>query len=341
MPDAVTMIRLVVEERAPLPMEQLVCAVRRAGEKIVALVGVRKRLDTVLTKESAIAAYLLPESALQLPATNGSSGWRWFSATRGSLVAIKTERNSPLPVAIRGFSVPDDADETTILSLKNKYESHFTDASHEEGVWRLDDILRTPKGGVRLTWTKPGDSATTGESFLSRADLDLADLREPHAVTMLRRNEQAAARTTMATQAVLIAVGLLLLLQVGLWGMGGVARWRESQLESSRAEAEQAEAESTLLSTLDRVTERRLPALERLAIINTSRPDNVTLTRATFTDGEVRVTGTAKSMGDLNTWLSALRKEPAFSAVETPSIRSAADRTTFELRITAKPAVRR
>ena len=339
--DAVTMIRLVVEERAPLPMEQLVSGVRRGGEKIAAFVGVKKRLDTILLKESETAAHLIPESVLPLPATTGFSGWRWFSAVRGSLVAIKTGDSASLPVAVRGFTAPDDVDDAALLSLKKQYESRMSDAPHEAGVWRLDDILRMPKGGVRFTWSNAGESGATGDSFLSQAEFDLADLREPQAVATLRRGEQTAARLTTATRAIFIAMAALVVLQVGLWGMRGVARWRESRLESSRAEADRAEAEATLLSTLDRVTERRLPALERLATLNISRPDSVTLTRATFTDGEVRATGTAKSMGDLNTWISVLRKEPAFSAVETPSIRSASDRTTFELRITAKPGVRR
>lgn len=335
--EAVAVAALAVEERAPLPTEQLVDGIRRAGGKLIAFVGVKKRLDAVIPKDSATAPHLIPEAALPPPPSD-FAGWRWFSAARGSLVAIKISAGSALPVATRGFTVPDDADDATILSLKKQYADSLKDAPHETGVWRLDDILRHPKGGARLAWS---NSDTAGESFLSAADLALADLRDSQTVLALRRNEQTSVRISFATKGLAVAAVVLMFSQIALWGMGGVARWRESQLEKSRPDAERAEAETTLLTTLDRVTERRLPALERLALINNSRPDGVTLTRATFADAEVRATGTARSMGELNTWLATLRKNPAFTAVETPSIRSASDRTTFELRVTAKPGTRR
>ena len=96
------------------------------------------------------------------------------------------------------------------------------------------------------------------------------------------------------------------------------------------------EARIALADTLDRVTSRRLPALEWLAAMNAPRPADITLSRAAFGDATVRATGRAGSMGSLNAWLAALRADKAFARVEAPVLRATGEQVNFELILTPR-----
>lgn len=330
--------RGAIEATAPFPEDQLVVAAVRGRTQVIALGGLQRRLAETLPAGVDTAAHVVPDAVLTPPEITPGA-WHWI-LTDGGITALRLG-DDHAPLALRGFPAPPpEADDHARLARRDALAATLTDAPHAAPLWRFRHATVEPGGRLRLHWRRVGapDDAPDHTATVAVATLDAADLRPAGRVAALRRDAATDARLRTAGRALAWLAALIAGLQAVGVGMSGLAALRESRLEADRDAADRVESRIALADTLDRVTSRRLPALEWLAAMNLSRPADITLARAAFADGAVTATGRAGSMGSLNVWLAALRADPAFATVETPVLRAAGDRVTFELRLAPRRA---
>lgn len=340
-PEAVAReVELALEILSPFPLSQLFYGYHWHVESAHALVfaAFRRRFSDDEQALWTDADRVVPHFVLAAT-LNPGTGRTVLLGDGASLTALHW--GEPGPIASRVATLPLAAEATEAERAAARTELLRTVGSVGAGV--IDLPLPVPMAGdaeePRALWAA-GDQMLT----LPLADGAALDVRDKGELAARRASQR---RARLLWRGFLTGVGLLALLAVGEGVLLGLGRWqagRVARVEAQQPAVDRIMSQQALATRIDELSTQRLRPFEMISLVTvagnpgTQKPASVQFIR-TVTSGlyTLEVEAQTKVGGDLAAYQAALRQNPAVASVEVAKHDLRDATTTFVLIITFKP----
>lgn len=346
--DVEALARGLVEEHAPLPLEQtswgyLVDHRGKAGPHLLYYAATRQSL---FGRKAENARDLRP--AAVLPAFVALAGLRFarrtcvFLEEAECVSAVLFEPGATVPnrIVSRFLSEAGTDAEPARDELARRIEGEQGETELLPGTVRVAEAVprgkgavfhleqRDPASGEWVSWKRTGID--------KEARLLAADVRDRETLGAGAR-KQASGKRILRVAAALIAATLLL----GALEIVQLLRGREAESLRERAEAREAQVErlqdiEAMAQSLEELLQGRFEPFDWLQAVNETRPEAVFFTSYALDDeGRIRINGQAPEVKILNEYIAALNEDPRLAEVEVGDTETDEDGVRFSLRAAA------
>ena len=313
--DAREFVRAWVENSSPMPVEKMRVGFARFGGAATIFAGIENRVFGGLdTAAVASADYLVAPSSLLL-----------FCGARDEKIILRSERAISLLEfengIIRNFWT-QSLSEDVAADLKS-----LRAAASSGGGERLCSILKVSLNGrayVKIAdfdeesfvASTPSEGAVS-EYQIAKKTLALLDVRDGNILKTLARKRRKSEMKALAFMSVPCAFALLLAGQVLLWVKESKLSALEAEVAELAPKAKAVEEQSERLAELRMFSQKRLRAIDSLAVINVPRTDQIRFLRVVQTSpSDLEIQGGAPTIGEVNSFLKSLRRMPEVRSAE-------------------------
>jgi len=341
------LVRGLVEEQAPLPIEQtswgyLADPHRKSGGPILYYAATRQSL---FGNKTEAAEDLTPTAVL--PSFAGLCGLRFskrtwvFLADRESLSAAFFEAGVSIPTRMisRFVSPETEAGEAEREKLRRRLAEEDTEADFLPGMVRIAEAKAKGKGVLfelerrekfGAPWTSWKKTGIDKEARLAAADVRDRDTLEKGA-----RVQTSAKRITQMAAVLVLSALALGALEVLQFQRGREAARLSALAESRQSQVERLQEIESMAQTLEEIFEGNFEPFDWMMAFNTPRPPTIHFNSFALDDaGNIRINGQAPEVKALNDFVAALQGDPRFEQVETGEVETDEDGVRFSLRAT-------
>lgn len=330
-------VQLSLESHSPLPLEQLAYGWRTdtTRQTLLYYATARERLRQAIDNAYERAGFLLPDFLLAPQKT--PDVWHWL-ATPGALTAVRfANTGDTLPAEIRSWPLDPGPSYTHATRANAERALREPSCPGTHAPQTLFWAGSTQGKGAQTLLAHWRAGATTSTATLPTDAAWNADVRERPWLARTRKNRDNIRRinkvllATAATWVLLAAAATA----VQIYKAGIQAE--ENRLEARQAEADALKAKAELVAQLDELEAGKMSFFDALATLNHSRPASILFEKAstdTKSKRQIQINGTASNTTQVNDYADALRKNKAFTKVETSRVNTGSGRSTFDLRVT-------
>ncbi len=341
------LVRGLVEEQAPLPIEQtswgyLADPYRKSSGPILYYAATRQSLFGNKTE----AAEDLTPTAI-LPSFAGLCGLRFskntwvFLADGESLSAAFFEAGATIPTRMisRFVSPETEAGEAEREKLRRRLAEEDPEADFFPGMVRIAEAKARGKavhfqlecreryGAHWTSWKKTGIDK---EARLAAADVRDRDSREEGA-----RVQTSAKRITQVAVVLLLSALALGALEVLQFQRGREAVQLSELAESRQSQVERLQEIESMAQSLEEIFAGNFEPFDWMMAFNAPRPPSIHFNSFALDDaGNIRINGHAPEVKALNDFVTALQRDPRLKQVETGEVETDEDGVRFSLRAT-------
>lgn len=325
-------VELALETHAPFALGQLFYGYHRAPDGAAALVfATHRRLFAAEGWDGAAA--VLPAFAALLGDAPTHRKTRTWSDGASLIVAVWDGRGS-LPVLVlarpvepategaeRDRLLAEAAARLGDLGSTEEFVGPITVSTRKQG-WEFSVARRT--GGVLVT-------------VFDEAAVQAMDVRDKEVLAARRATQQRDRFLWRVLQATIGCIAFGVLLEVVLF-LGGVLLDQQRQAQNALApEVEKIQTAQSLGTRIEEMAQRRLRAMEMLAVVNAVRPPGIVFSRSTTSGRDtLEVEGQSANADNVGAFESAVRALPQVATLEVSNVRLREGVTTFNLVATFK-----
>lgn len=326
-------VELALEEVSPFPLSQLYYGFITAPDAAHALgfAAYRRRMTAGETDSWPQAAAVIP-SFLGLIGAAPAEPCLVLHEQDGLLTGLAWNGRLALPVAVVAHATTDGSEsdrDSLVDELRER--SGLTDAPVQLQTG-LISVEPDPDGGARF---RVGSDET---GMLDAAELADADVREKVFLEQRRRRDRQERMSWRVLVAGLVMLGGALLIEAAALAVKSWNESRRSRIAAQAGEVERIQTAQLLATRIEDLANRRMRAMEMLAVAAEARPRAVQFLRATMADGErLEIEAQTANAGDVGSYEAALRALPRVQTVEARDLRSRGGMTTFVLAVLFRP----
>lgn len=341
--DKLAYIELALEGNAPFPMEQLAWGFLEAGESPFVFVYAtpKSRLRRLEIDDPEKYHQLFPGFISLFGETFDQPTVRFISQN-GVLSALYLPAGNPVPEKILSRKINADLlTDDALLEARDRLAKSIReeDMALEDGLW-LGEGLRIRNDGVPVFKHRHLSGGTPQgikehPLHLGGNALWSADLRDGDFANRERLTRKRSLLIWNALRAAVITAIVLLLLQIGNFGLNAYNGLRENRLDELEPQATRVENKLTLATRLTQSTEEDLKPFLLMESINPLRPDSIYFDKVrsrAFNQLEIEGEST-EGVTPVNSFADSINQLANIESVENNS-RTRNNQTSFEFLIT-------
>lgn len=330
--EAVDQIELALETHAPFALGQLFYGYHRAADSASALVfATHRRLFAAQGWDGAAAVLpafvaLLGDAPTHRKTRTWSDGSSLIIAAwdgRGSLpTLVLARRVEPATEGVeRDRLLAEAAARLGDLGSTEEFVGPITVATKKQS-WELSVARRT--GGVLTT-------------VFDEAAVQAIDVRDKEVLAARRATQQRDRFLWRVLQATIGCIAFGVVLEVALF-LGGILLNQQRQAQNAVApEVEKIQTAQALGTRIEEMAQRRLRAMEMLAVVNAVRPPGIVFSRSTTSGRDtLEVEGQSANADNVGAFESAVRALPQVATLEVSNVGLREGLTTFRFVATFK-----
>lgn len=302
-----------VENSSPMQIEKLRFGFVRNAGKVTLFVGLDERVYAGFDNNTVTTAdYFLPSASLLLLSGFEDGAYIFKSGKSISRIVIKdglfeeysstvlSENLAEDVKSLRDSSVGGErfiavADVSSGNRLKAEF-NEFDEASFIKGEKTPIEVIEKP---------------------LIKKQLVLADVRNLEIMRKMAKKRRAEEMRRLFYKSVPFVFVLLFISQIFVWLKNSKKTALEAEYNQIAPHAKQVETESEKLAELKMFSEKQLHSISALALVNEVRPDDIRFLRSEqISPFDLRIQGTAPTVGEVHEFVSALKNLPTVKSVE-------------------------
>jgi hypothetical protein len=292
----------------------------------------RKRFPAEELAEWARADLVAPRLALVLAAPPPAGATTWLAEGPTGLTCWHFDDDSGVPARVITRAWPETA-------------AAAERSAAREAVLRSagETLTLVELGALEVDPGAPGEGdfhfhAGAVSARLPAEDALRGDVRDPAELAARRRAAVRDRWLWRAWLAALVALGLGLVAELTLTGLGAWQKTRLRQVAEQTPVVNQIMTARTLAARIDELSTQRLRPFEMIAVADRRRPPTIQFLR-TVTRGRDTLVVDAQTtvQAEIDAYRAALAEQPETSAVEVRDLASRDGRTTFTLVVSFGP----
>lgn len=330
--EAADQVELALETHAPFALGQLFYGYRRAADGASALVfATHRRLFAAEGWDGAAA--VLPAFAALLGEPPPRRQVRTWS-DGASLVVAAWDGQGSLPALVLARKVEPATEAADRESLFAEARPRLGElGAVEEFAGPVSVALKKQEWEFSVARRAGGALVTT----FDEAAVQAMDVRDKEVLATRRATQQRDRLLWRILQASAGAIAFAVVLEVALF-LGGILL--NQQREAQRAvagEVEKIQTAQALGTRIEEMAQRRLRAMEMLAVVNAVRPAGIVFSRSTTAGRDtLEVEGQSANADNVGTFESAVRALPQVATLEVSNVGLRDGLTTFRFVATFK-----
>jgi hypothetical protein len=332
-------VQISLESHAPLPLDQLAYGwcTDTTRQTLLYYATARERLRHAVGNAYERSAFLLPDFLL-VPQKKPDT-WHWL-ATPNALTAVRfANAGDILPADMRSWPIDPNPSHThaTRASAERTLREPSCPGAHAAQTLFWAGSSHGKGAKTLLAHWKPAGTATTITATLPADPAWNADVRERPWLARTRKNRDNIRRINKILLATAAAWALLATTAAAVQIYKARVHTEEKRLESRQAEVDALKTKSELVAQLDELEAGKMSFFDALATLNHYRPPTILFEKAgtdTKAKHQIQINGTASNTTQVNDYADALRKNGAFTKVETSRVNTGSGRSSFDLRVT-------
>jgi hypothetical protein len=325
-------VELALETHAPFALAQLFYGFLTVADGASALVFATHRRRFAAEGWDGASAVLPTFLALLGDAPSSRAVRTWSDGASLLVAAWDGAGTLPAVVLARAIEPATESGERARLLAEAQARLGALGAA-EEFVGPV--TVTTTKDGCEFSVARRAGGALT--TSFDEAALATADVRDKALLAERRASQQ---RDRFLWRVLLAAVGCIafaVVLEVAMF-LGGILlnQQREAQ-RAVAADVEKIQTAQTLGTRIEEMSQRRLRAMEMLAVVNAVRPNGIVFSRS-VTNGRdtLEVEGQSANADNVGTFESAVRALPQVATLEVSNVGLREGLTTFRFVTTFK-----
>lgn len=325
-------VELALEAVSPFPLAQLYHGhfTRPGAKRALAFAAYRKRFATEESAAWAGVDLAAPAFAVLLAVPAPAGATTWLITREDGLTAIYFDDDSGVPAAVRvGAWLP----EATPAEQAAVREALLREFPGSRTVVDLTPPVQDLAEGEAIAFQAGPLRAEISED--AAAVLDVRDKTELAALAQARMRDRWLWRAFLGAAAV---IGLCVLTELALLGGRALLATRVAERDAQAPGVAEIMTKQALATRIEELASKRLLPLEMISVVSAVRPPSIQFT-STTTNGlyTLEIQAQTAAQGEIDSFESALRQQPACERVEVQDLVSRPGVTTFKLLVTFKP----
>lgn len=325
-------VELALETHAPFALGQLFYGYHRAADGASALVFATHRRLFAAEGWDGAAAVLPAFVALLGDAPTHRKTRTWSDGA--SLIVAAWDGRGSLPALVLARRVEPATEGVERDRLLAEAAARLGDlGSNEEFVGPI--TVATKKQSWEFAVARRTGGALT--TVFDEAAVQVMDVRDKEVLAARRATQQRDRLLWRVLQATIGCIAFGLVLEVALF-LGGILLNQQRQAQDAVApEVEKIQTAQALGTRIEEMAQRRLRAMEMLAVVNAVRPPGIVFSRSTTSGRDtLEVEGQSANADNVGAFESAVRVLPQVATLEVSNVVLREGLTTFRFVATFK-----
>ncbi len=340
--DLAEFAELSLESVSPFPLETLAWGFVPDGRNRLLVYAASAERLSRRHENLDVVWHALPSFAPMLGKTVERDTLRFVSAGNSiSALFIRAGASAPHRVVSRPLPQREDGaplTENELLEARDALARAMQPNGHEpeRGLWRCvrAEVSGEQKVCFAVTRLLPDGNAQeqTFDWPYAGAELWNADVRGRIFAARVKVQRKRAVWAWWGFAAAGAFLALLILGQLGLWGLGLWTRQLENKADSRAAEVMLLQSKNDFAEVLENVTEREMKPFAMLQAANTVRPSGIYFERIGTAEWNVlRIEGQGRRAEEVTSYIEQLRSSPLIENVRNVRTETRGGRTSFDL----------
>ncbi len=326
-------VKTWVENSSPMPIEKMRIGFIRNGGRVTIFAGLEERVFSGFVHAAVSSADYFAPSASLLPLCGLSQGRAIFKSSRSlSFIEFKDGSIESFSAVTLGENIAEDLKKLRAMAGSSGGEKICALAKISLNGRAVVEIAELDESSLLS-----GDysSAKISAHQIQKKSLASLDVRDGEIMKKTSRKRRAQEMKMLFVKLVPLAFALLAAVQVFLWFKQSRAFALREEVAVLSPKAKDVESQSERLAELRLFSEKRFNAIDTLALVNFSRADEIRFSRVVQTSPfDVEVAGAAPTIGEVHSFLKALKRVPEIKSVDLKTETSRGEaRFNFNIRL--------